>query len=503
VLSLLCILLATAAAAWGYETYGRYSPGLAYQIEVTIVISTVLAPSFLYPIIVLASRLRRATDKLQLQATTDSTTGLPNTYAISQELSKLLNRASTGRAVALHFIDLDRFKEVNDTLGHAAGDELLRAVAGRLKSVVGERGLVGRFGGDEFIVVQRQSDSRAKATELATGLISALSAKYHVNGHDIHISATVGVAHYPEDGSDSPSLLRAADLALYRAKHFAKGKTLAFNRQMDEDAQRQRRLELDVRAALAAGQFQLHFQPLFCTKSLRITTCEALLRWRHPDWEGMSAALVVAAAERTGCIGEIGHWVLREACRACSGWPESVRVAINLSPSQFAEGDIVEIVGEALRTSGLAADRLELEITESVLLQDLPIVRTALEKLTALGVRISLDDFGSGYSGLHYLHRFRLDKVKIDRQFVQRMTPNSREISLLRGIARLCVDLDMTVAVEGIETEEQADLILQEDSIGEVQGFLFCRPLPESAISEILRATAPVSFTDAATGKSA
>ena len=456
-----------------------------------MVISAVLAPSFLYPILILAFRLREATDKLQWQAKTDATTGLANAYAISQELSQMLSRAAGNFTVVLHFIDLDRFKEVNDTLGHAAGDELLRAVASRLKSVVGNEGFVGRFGGDEFVVVQPQSDSQADVADLAARIITALSLAYRIDNHDVHIAATIGTAVYPEDGSDSPSLLRSADLALYRAKHSARGRSLAFNRQMDEDAQQQRRLELDVRAALAAGQFQLHFQPIFSARSLRITTCEALLRWHHPAWENVSTDLVVAAAERIGCIGEIGHWVLQEACRACSLWPETVRVAVNLSPSQFVLGNLVDVVVQALNASSLAADRLELEITESVLLQDLPIVNAALEQLRALGVRISLDDFGAGYSGLNYLHSFRLDKVKIDRQFVRKMTPHSRETILLRGIARLCADLGMTVAVEGVETGEQAELILNEDSVAEVQGFLFCRPLPEAIISEMVRAATP------------
>jgi EAL domain-containing protein (putative c-di-GMP-specific phosphodiesterase class I) len=288
--------------------------------------------------------------------------------------------------------------------------------------------------------------------------------------------------------------LRAADMALYRAKVDTRGGCLVFRPGMDVEAQETRSLELDLRAALANRQFELHFQPLFEPRSLRVTTCEALLRWYHPRRGPVSPEIFIPAAERIGAILEIGNWVVSEACAACSTWPGSVRVAVNISPVQFLRGDIVATVTAALARSGLSAERLELEITESVLLRDVPATRSVLEQLRALGVRISFDDFGTGYSGLNYLHRFRLDKVKIDRQFVREITANPRSLVMLRGVARLSAELGMSVAVEGIETEEQAEILATEDHIDELQGFLFSPPVTGQAIGEILSATSDLGL---------
>jgi EAL domain-containing protein (putative c-di-GMP-specific phosphodiesterase class I) len=278
-------------------------------------------------------------------------------------------------------------------------------------------------------------------------------------------------------------------MALYRAKVDARGSWIVFKPGMDIEAQATRPLELDLRAALDSGQFEVHFQPLFEPNSLRVTTCEALLRWHHPERGTVPPEIFIPAAERIGAILEIGSWVLSEACQACATWPGNVRVAVNISPAQFLRGNLVETVTAALAESRLNADRLELEITETVLLRDLPAIRSVLEQLRALGVRISFDDFGTGYSGLNYLHRFRLDKVKIDRQFVREITTNERSLTMLRGVARLSAELGMSVAVEGVETEEQAEILALETHIHELQGFLFSPPVNRQAIKEILAAT--------------
>lgn len=487
-LSLLCVVLATAASIWAYQTYGRYHPGLTYQIVVTIIISAVLAPAFLYPIFILAARLRAATDKLQIQATTDSLTGLPNAFALSGELCACLRHIEGDRRLAVHFIDLDHFKEVNDSLGHAAGDAFLRAVAKRLLAHIGDRHVVARFGGDEFVVVQKSVQSRADAAAFAVAISDLLARKFEIDGQEIHAGATIGTALAPDDASNPEQLLRLADMALNRAKLSARGKPLLFDVKMEADAQERRSLELDLRAALQAGQFELHFQPQFEPRTLRITVCEALLRWRHPTRGEVPPDVFIPVAERIGSIVEIGKWVLGEACRACVNWPAPIRVAVNISPGQFTRGDVVAAVTEALSASGLPAERLEIEITETVLLQDLPAVRLTLALLREMGVRIALDDFGAGYSGLSYIHRFRLDKVKIDQQFIRQVSSSPRSLTLLRGVTRLCAELGMVVTVEGIETEEQAQLVAIEPSVGEVQGFYFCRPLPASDLIDILTA---------------
>lgn len=488
VLSILCVVLATAAASWAYQTYGRYSPGLTYQVVVTIIISSILAPSFLYPIIILAARLRTATGKLEIQATTDSLTGLPNVFALSDRLSDALHAVRSGQTLALHFIDLDHFKEVNDTLGHAAGDALLVAASKRLLAICENELVIARFGGDEFVVIQKDVRSESESSELAGRIIEILSQRFGIDGHEIHVGATVGIALAPHHGLAPTELLRAADMALYRAKLKQRGSWLFFDPAMDGEAQHRRTLENDLRGALEAGQFELFFQPLFEPRTLRVTTCEALLRWHHPDCGDIPPEVFIPAAERIGRILEISRWVLGQACSACIKWPDSVRVAVNLSPAHFTRGNVVDDVVNVLSRSGLPANRLELEITENVLLQDIPTVRSALDQLHGLGVRISLDDFGAGYSGLNYLRRFRLDKVKIDRRFVHEITAKERSVTLLKGVARLCFELGMVVAVEGIETEEQAAIVALESYVHEVQGFLFSPPMSERSIQRFFAA---------------
>jgi predicted signal transduction protein with EAL and GGDEF domain len=321
--------------------------------------------------------------------------------------------------------------------------------------------------------------------------VEELSRPYEIEHHQVVIGASVGIATNSVEAIDADTLMKYADMALYRAKADGRGTWRFFESDMAVKAQSRRGLEIDLRNAVADGAFELYYQPLLNLKTQRISTCEALLRWRHPERGMISPAEFIPIAEEMGLIGAMGRWVLRQACTEAARWPDDVRVAVNLSPLQFTRGDLLADVLDALVQSGLAANRLELEITESVLMQDTATTRAVLLRLREVGVRISLDDFGTGYSSLSYLHRFPLHKVKIDRSFLQEGFAGDRSTTLLHGIARLSAELGMSVVVEGIETEEQLALVLAEEAIDEAQGFLFSKPIPGSQIGDLLRAKAP------------
>jgi diguanylate cyclase (GGDEF)-like protein len=419
----------------------------------------------------------------------DALTDLPNRNFLREQMDQALAGLDRGRGpVAVLFIDLDQFKQVNDTLGHPRGDTLLREVAERLRSNVREGDLVSRFGGDEFVIVQSPVSGVEEAATMSRRLIEALSETYEVDGHRVVIGASIGIAMAPRDGIDADLLLKNADMALYWAKAERRGSWRFFEAEMDIRAQARRTLELDLRGALAGGAFQVYYQPLFDLRSKKISTCEALLRWPHPVRGMISPAEFIPVAEEMGLIVEIGNWVLQQACRDCSRWPSDVRVAVNISANQFRRGNLVNSVREALAASGLASSRLEIEITESVLFQDTRATRQALRQLRDLGVRLSLDDFGTGYSSLSYLHSLPLNKVKIDRSFLEGLAVGDRSLVLLRGIARLSAQLGLSVAIEGIETGEQLALVSAEDTVQEVQGFLFSPAIPYREISRLLLA---------------
>jgi diguanylate cyclase (GGDEF)-like protein len=390
------------------------------------------------------------------------------------------------------FIDLDDFKQINDTLGHPCGDQLLCAVADRLRRIVRDSDVVARFGGDEFVVFQSPIKSPDDASSMASRIVAELGQPYEIEGHHVVIGASVGIALVPDESIGADHLLKNADMALYRAKSDGRGTWRFFEPDMAVKAQARRSLELDLRNALANESFQVFYQPLVNLKTMRISTCEALLRWPHPERGMVSPAEFIPIAEEMGLIVEMGRWVLRQACLECSKWPTAARVAVNLSTIQFRRGDVVADVREALAASGLPADRLELEITESVLLQDTQATRAALQQLRDMGVRVSLDDFGTGYSSLSYLHSFPLNKVKIDRSFLKGLAEGGQPMTLLRGVARLSAELGMSVVIEGVETEEQLALIAAENCIDEVQGYLFSPPVPGRQLRTLLQAVTPV-----------
>jgi diguanylate cyclase (GGDEF)-like protein len=431
---------------------------------------------------------RSAEAKITHLARFDELTGLPNRVHFRDEIERLLSVArGFGSLSALHFIDLDQFKQVNDTLGHPCGDRLLCMVADRLREMLRPEDFVARFGGDEFVVFQQNIKSNEDAATLARRIVDRLSERYEIDRHLVEIGASIGIAMTSPSAS-ADVLLKNADMALYRAKADGRGTFCFFRKEMALTVEARRILELDLRKALANEEFELYYQPLVNLKSGRISTCEALLRWNHPERGTVSPVDIIPVAEEMGLIVDLGRWILRKACVECMQWPEGVSVAVNFSSQQFHQRDVLSEVRYALEVSGLPAKRLEVEITESSLLRNTQWTHDALAQLKAAGVRISLDDFGTGYSSLSYLHTFPLNKVKIDRSFLEGIDTD-RPLTLLRGVARLSADLGMSVVVEGIETNEQLELITADGTVTEAQGYLFSRPVPAVRVRQLLDAS--------------
>ncbi len=428
---------------------------------------------------------RQIEQRLAHMAHHDALTGLPNRSRLRQRLDQALAEAAGDRHCAVLCVDLDRFKDVNDTLGHPVGDRLLQAVAGRLGRHLPSVDILARLGGDEFAIVQSSSEMPGDAVLLAARLIRDLSEPYGIDGHRIIVGASVGIACAPQDGSDPDLLLRNADLALYCAKAEGRGRFRTFEPRMDADAQRRRTLELELRHALSAEQFALVYQPLVAVQSGRITGLEALLRWHHPERGCISPADFIPCAEDTGLIVPIGEWVLHRACTEAAGWPGALKVAVNLSAIQFRNAGLYDAVRLALRRSGLAPERLELEITESALIADWETTIAVLEQIKRLGVKVSMDDFGTGYSSLSYLRKFPFDKVKIDQFFIRELSGGAGSRAIIRAIVDLCRALGIATTAEGVETEEQLAVIGAERCT-EVQGFLLSRPMPPDAVRALL-----------------
>jgi diguanylate cyclase (GGDEF)-like protein len=431
---------------------------------------------------------RNAEARISHLARYDELTALPNRVNFRDEIGRLLaTQHGSDHMSALLFVDLDQFKQVNDTLGHPCGDQLLCAVADRLREMLRPEDFVARFGGDEFVVFQQNIHSAEDAAGLARRIVDRLSERYKIDNHLVEIGASVGIAMTAR-GVSADTLLKNADMALYRAKSDGRGTYCFFRDEMAQTVEARRILELDLRKALANEEFELYYQPLVNLKSGKISTCEALLRWNHPVRGTVSPIDIIPVAEDMGLIVDLGRWILRKACMECMKWPAGVSVAVNFSPQQFHQRDILSEVRYALEVSGLSADRLEIEITESSLLRNTQLTHDVLAQLHALGVRISLDDFGTGYSSLSYLHNFPLQKVKIDRSFLEGID-SARPLTLLRGVARLSADLGMAVVVEGIETNEQLERISSDGTVSEAQGYLFSRPVPAVRIRQLLNAS--------------
>ena len=417
----------------------------------------------------------------------DSLTGLPNRNVLRERMERALSECRPDNMCAVHFIDLDQFKQVNDTLGHTRGDMLLEAVAKRLTDASRDAGVVARFGGDEFVVLQAPIRASDQGEALAKVILNRLGGTYDLDGYKVVVTASVGIA-LATSQIDPDQFLRNADMALYRAKVEGRATWRWFEPSMAALAHARRTLELDLRNALETEAFQLHYQPLFNLKTRSIQTCEALLRWPHPARGMVPPAEFIPVAEEMGLIVEIGKQVLNKACLECLRWPGATSVAVNFSSIQFSRSNVPALVQDVLTATNFSASRLEIEITESTLLQDTAKTRNDLHQLERLGVKISLDDFGTAYSSLSYLHSFPFNKVKIDQSFLRGLVDDTRKVSLLRGMTRLSAQLGLHVVVEGVETEEQFELLLSDDSIDEAQGYLLCRPMPASEIRKLLYA---------------
>ena len=430
------------------------------------------------------TEVRRDQARIEHLAHYDALTDLPNRTLFQRHAEELF-RDTEGRPFAILYIDIDEFKRINDTLGHQIGDEFLKGVAERLQQACGRDDFIARLGGDEFAVLQHGITSTEDVQSLVAEIYQALRTPFDCHGHRLSSDASIGVAIGPRDGADLFDLLKNADLAMYAAKTAGRRTHRFFDPAMGQRAIERRELEADMRLALAAGGFELHYQPQVDLKSDRIVGCEALLRWRHPERGMISPADFVPVAEETGLIEEIGQWVLRTACAEAAAWPADIRIAVNVSPIQFRSGTLALKVASILAETGLDPRRLELEITEAVLIADDDAAFATLHQLRELGVHIALDDFGTGYSSLQYLQRFPFDKIKIDRSFVKEVTRNSSSASIIRAVVSIAADRTMITTAEGVETAQQRETV-QTLGCTQMQGFLFSAARPAQEMRTLL-----------------
>lgn len=421
----------------------------------------------------------RALARIAFLAYHDTLTELPNRALLRERLEQALRQGP----YAVLCLDLDGFKTINDTLGHAMGDALLREVTARLRRQVRADETLARLGGDEFAAII--NGGRAEATAVATRMIETLGTRFAIDGQILNTGTSIGIAVAPDDGQTPEDLLRHADMALYRAKADGRGCYRAFDAGMSAAMQARRGLEQDLRVALAKGQFELHYQSQVQVQDGRVTGFEALLRWRHPERGMIPPDRFIPLAEETGLIVPIGEWVLQEACKEALRWPDTIGIAVNVSPVQLRGSKLHQTVANALHVSGLSADRLELEITETAMLKDRAATLDVMRRLRAIGVRFSMDDFGTGYSSLNYFQSFPFDRIKIDRSFIRNLETDVKSLAIVRAVAGLGTSLGIRIIAEGVETHAQV-AILAAEKCCYAQGFLFSRPIPAGQVLRLL-----------------
>ena len=423
---------------------------------------------------------RRAAEKIAHMAHYDALTDLPNRVLFREQIEGELKKIGWGEQFALLYIDIDEFKSINDSLGHDVGDELLKAVATRIKGCLKETDLVARIGGDEFAVIRTAVGGVLDVVEFVTRIHEVIRQPYQCRGHQLSTDASIGIALAPQDGADLDQLVKNADLAMYGAKADGRRTYRFFEPAMDARAKARLTMEQDLRQALEDGGFEIHYQPLVNLQHNNVTGCEALLRWRHPERGMISPAEFIPVAEDTGLICELGEWVLRTACAEAATWPADIRISVNVSPVQLKSPAVALKIAAALVASGLSPSRLELEITEAVLIRDDETALAILHQLRAIGVRIALDDFGTGYSSLSYLKRFPFDKIKIDRCFISDIAEVDGSSAIVQAVVNIAAARNMTTTAEGVETQAQKDR-LRELGCTEMQGYLFsaAKPGPE------------------------
>jgi diguanylate cyclase (GGDEF)-like protein len=430
-----------------------------------------------------------AEERIGHMARHDALTDLPNRVLMRERLEHELKRVKRGESLAVLCLDLDHFKSVNDTLGHPIGDELLKLVADRLRGCTREPDTIARLGGDEFAIIMTKMQKANDPATLARRIRESIIKPYQIEGHQIITDISIGISLSPDDGTEPDELLKNADMALYGAKADGRGTYRFFELEMDARMKARRDLEMDLRKALGNGEFELYYQPLVNLQTNEISAFEALLRWQHPMRGMISPADFIPIAEETGLIVPLGEWVLNTACEEAVNWPGHVKVAVNLSPAQLTNRNLVNVVKNALADSGMDARRLQLEITETVLLQNTFATLARLHELRKLGAQIALDDFGTGYSSLSYLRSFPFDKIKIDQSFIQDMSNGAEPLAIVNAVAGLAKCLNMISTAEGVETQQQMDTV-QSMGCTEMQGYLFSRARPAKEIGQFFASTA-------------
>jgi diguanylate cyclase (GGDEF)-like protein len=428
---------------------------------------------------------RRASElRIERLARVDDLTGLSNRTSFRESLERAT--AGTGEAArpfAVMMVDLDRFKHVNDSLGHPVGDKLLQRVARRMQEMADPDDVVARLGGDEFVFLR--FGGREDAARFAASAVETLSEPYYVEGAKLMIGASIGIAMAPEDASGASDMMKAVDMALYAAKDAGRGAFRFFHAEMADEARSKQQIEQDLRIGIGCNELEVHYQPIISLVKKRICSCEALVRWRHPVRGLISPAEFIEIAEDSGLIVPLGEWVLRQACIDALSWPRDVRLAVNFSGIQFARSNVADTVRRVLKETKFPASRLEMEITESVLKHDFEAVLDTINELRDMGMRVALDDFGAGYSSLAYLSRFRPDKVKIDQCFVRDMAKNGAALAIIKAVKAIVQELEMDMLVEGVETMEQFE-ILRAHGADEAQGYLFSKPRPAQEIARFV-----------------